>query len=282
MSERFLNFVPKRSLPLTFSTMSSQTKTQQPRILGIDPAPSKDTRLYDGGDRVYRYTPKCLKKRLEEERAEHEQLLICWDAPLIEWNDADIAEGCDAKGSDFDGLYTRPIDKCFSSKELFPQNGKEKTKKGVSVLGYAGCPHWTITKYCLGLPKIGTMDRSETPFSLLTDEAERGKESHEIVEVHPAVALYYWNGKDLPKYKGSKKETDIDALWQQLTENAPQRFAGIPEPADDDELDAIAAYLLGRDWLKGNAQLLGDRSKGAMLMPSDPELAKKYEEFFTS
>jgi hypothetical protein len=124
------------------------------------------------------------------------------------------------------------------------------------------------------------MDRSETPFSLLTEEADRGKEGHEIVEVHPAVALYYWNGNHLPKYKGSKTEIGIDALWQQLSSKDEGRFDGIPSPADDDELDAIAAYVLGREWLEGNGQLLGDRSKGAMLMPPDEELKYKYERFF--
>ena len=51
------------------------------RILGIDPAPSKETILFDGSE-FLQFKARELKAYIEEESRNHPDILICWDAPL--------------------------------------------------------------------------------------------------------------------------------------------------------------------------------------------------------
>ena len=244
------------------------------KVIGVDPAPKNPSTVYDKDNGIQKKYATDLVKYLntETDNGKNKDVLICWDAPLVYWNNSFWkSEEKSPKKDNIDYLYCRPIEKFFQHKDHFPLSKKIKKKQGVSVLSYAGCPHWTISKYCLGLPIIGQYDKSETPFDLITNEDKKWNSTKSsLIEVHPAVAMYYWLGKDLKKYKGNKVE--VDRIWKRL-QNKVDCFKMIDyKPKDDDELDAIVAYVLGNEWANNNGgeskvQLFGDATTGSFLLP---------------
>ena len=54
---------------------------QNIKVIGIDPAPSKKSTIFDGKE-FYQKDCNELKKYLEEIKFEKGNVLICWDAPL--------------------------------------------------------------------------------------------------------------------------------------------------------------------------------------------------------
>jgi hypothetical protein len=234
-----------------------------PRI-GIDPAPGKGLVVFDprrGRGDEFEHVPATIARVwLERQRARREPL-VGWDAPLF--------------GS-FSGVYTeRPI-------ESFMKN---KLGPAVSVRGFAGCPHWTISLDVLGYPMpswLATSVKSRLPLRFPGDVVASG-----VVETHPAVALAMaWpqGAGNLPSYKprANPKVTkaaakaavrDIEAVLRKRAKdvfgvpwvNLPTQ---IPSAINlDDLLDAEISFLCVEAMCRGRAMLLGDREHGGFVVP---------------
>jgi hypothetical protein len=240
------------------------------RIIGIDVGPAKGGHIYEGGDTVFSKCPKCLSEFI---KGINNDVLIAWDAPLTACIDPDgwLVES---------DLTRRVIEAFFST-------GKYKALKGVSVLPYSGCPHWTISRRIFGLPRIGQYDTVELPFTLIVRNDDRPQTGRNIVEVHPALALWRWLSNEHPRsswiYKKNTKA--CGEIWKLLREKFESElpldltFARGEDP-NDDELDAVSAWLLARRWLfEPDVSLIGDDQTGALLLPSDADLQQKFQLF---
>jgi hypothetical protein len=176
-------------------------------VLGVDRAPSFGGHVFDGCHRPARITQLAVELReLRNTRAS----LPCWDAPLTGPPDP-------TEPSDQEGVFTkRLIEKFFDR-----QQWGFKVPKGISVQGYAGCQHWTISLHLLGLPRVGPWDTewSALPFTLLTDGPPASL-GHYVVEVHPALALWLWCGFGKDSWSGPwtyKKNNEVlKGLWRKL------------------------------------------------------------------
>jgi predicted RNase H-like nuclease len=251
------------------------------RIIGVDPAPSKPTRIYstDGLDRKDARQLLCF---LTELLSSDDDVLICWDAPLTGPSnpDSDVFNV---------GDHTqRRIESFFNQKKL-----GLKVPKGISVRGYAGCPHWAISRRLIGLPRVGRWDAgwSDLPFQLVANGSCPTRSGHYIVEVHPGVALWLWC--NTPAWVGSweyKKDKNIlRQVWRELRKRfentllqSGTTFRDLEfAPEDDDELDCFVAWLLGTLWCQGNGEvvLLGDRETGSMLLPRVESLVECFHRF---
>lgn len=157
-------------------------------VVGIDPAPGKGATLAHAelvGSKVTNAVlepkPLCapaLRERLRAWRGTGHRLLVCWDAPLTGPTHLD-----DQAGQATGDFTIRPIERILRSKDW--------KVPGVSVQGYAGCTHWTVSRNVLGYPRVGRFDTPELDFDLLTSEHDQPGQ-HSVIEVHPAVALLFW------------------------------------------------------------------------------------------
>lgn len=268
------------------------------KVIGIDPAPSKKTVIYDG-KKFIEVLPAELKVYLKEFQ---EDTLICWDAPLTGGMPEKFKGG-------YNPFFQRKIEQLINKKIKKLNDNKEV--KGISTIGYAGCPHWAITQHCFGLPLINDefKPKRQTTFELITSQNEREKLSSKknyIVEVHPALALWLWlKDSDVMNwnYKGSsRKDNNISEnnqsenktkIFNELAKKLFDKFGkpkAIIEPKNekggkykveaekkpknmtDDHLDAYIAWLLGALWLtqlekNDKVRLIGNEKKGAMLLP---------------
>ncbi len=123
-----------------------------------------------------------LREQLSSWKKEHKNVLISWDAPLT---GPQFPDSLDAEEQEGD-FTERPIEKELK-KEL------PKGIKGISVQGYAGCQHWTVTRNLFGLPRVGPFDRqlTESDYRLLFARPSTWS-GHWIVETHPAFAIWRW------------------------------------------------------------------------------------------
>ncbi len=266
------------------------------RVIGIDPAPSKGLHVYDEcGYRHYPVRSNGTNKSdtaamFMDELARTENVLICWDAPLTGPPEAivhkprtDTAAGAVFEGNSNVNVYSRRAMEAFYAKK-----GENKPPKGISVLPYAGCPHWTISRALLGLPRVGRWDcaADSLPFTLITSNDPPEKPGRYVVEVHPALALWYWL-KDSPgapaswRYNGQSRNGDtpketLRDLWEALV-SVPSVRSILPDatvPTDthfsDDYFDAFIAYALGRLWLErsDHVRMVGNADTGALLLPA--------------
>lgn len=237
---------------------------QNIKVIGIDPAPGKGSTYFDG----VKITPQAEFKDLDKYLNElKENVLICWDAPLtVPLDDENIS------------LTDRPIEKFLREKI------SKKKVEGVSVLHYSSCQHWTISQHLLGLPIMGKYCNANIPFKLIWNEHEKNNISKSIVEVHPTVAIYFWLGDDFKPYKGKKgNKSNLNENWGKLKKikcikNVLPNIADI-ECKNDDGLDSIIAYVLGKLWVEGSEEvaLLGNEKTGSMLMPKNKELFDTFE-----
>lgn len=249
------------------------------KVIGIDPAPGKPSTYFDDKTRKLEQLEfPALKERLNSLRNSKEKILICWDSPI-----------------------TMPLDKDNISltDRLIESFLREMTKNviGVSVRPYSGCPHWTISRHIIGLPIIGDYDKDVIPFEIVRTVE---KIKHSIVEVHPAVAVYFWLDKNFQQYKGGKpKGLNNDANWANIKrENARINWdnlkkieciknifdiSGIDEIEilTDDDLDTVVAYILGKLWTEKSecVEMLGNEKTGMMLMPKVGELFENFEKW---
>lgn len=258
------------------------------RRLGIDPAPGKGLVVFDPepvDHHHFRHVPaSCAREWLATQREAHPDLLVGWDAPLF---------------ADFTSSYTeRPIETLLKRTPRQPGLGP-----AVSVRGYGGCPHWTISIDVLGHPLPWSVEASgRLPLVFPGDDLTGGG----VVETHPAVALaMLWPSGDLPVYKGSPRaeaKAGVDKITSVLRERCEAVFGvGFVElPADaretvtvgggsprgigmDDLLDAQVSYLCVAAMERGKAILLGDRWRGGFVVArTEKALAwqARYEERF--
>lgn len=218
------------------------------RVLGIDPAPSKETWIYTDESTFLAKRPGDLSDYLREELRTHGDMLISWDAPLS-----------------FDpskGFSDRPVDKLVRS----AVKGHPKIEpSAVNSLPFSGCPHWAISSHVLGYP-IG-------PAKLGLRLVESPAPGRCLVEVHPAVALAVWwilfdCAGEFPKYKGLKGgRAARRAVLSRIADGLAQLDPPESVRDSDDHLDAWVAWKLGHSFLAGDAELLGSVEAGSYLLP---------------
>jgi len=252
------------------------------KIIGIDPAPGKGSHIFS--KKLIFLDHMNLKSFLEKLSNSEEPCLICWDAPLTGPHSPSTPE---IKDKDF---TQRVIESFFSRKAT-----GFKTPKGISVLGYSGCPHWALTRYMLGLPRVGSYDKglSKLPFRLINRNDLYKSINKFVVEVHPAVAIWLWckhlGNVDLESwnYKGDK--SILDCIWETLKKVLIEYDIISPKdieifnftPQSDDELDAFISWLLGKLWIQkpDKVTMLGTVETGSFLVPNLPELLRSWNEF---
>jgi hypothetical protein len=247
------------------------------QVVGIDPAPKKGLFIFDGKDK---HVSLSDARAYLDELSVQSDILVCWDAPLT-GPPATVLDGAIASGSAF---TKRPIEQFFSRKDT-----GFKTPKGVSVLGYAGCPHWTLSRSLVGLPRTGPYDAplDALPFELAMDDnpPTNGKW---IAEVHPALALWLWLRELVAKsqdWQYKKSQTLQTQFWNLLLEEVFSSISdlrGLVPPRDDDEFDARISFALGTLWIRHKSEcpkLLGDLTNGTFLIPVTDRLEQRFSEF---
>lgn len=255
------------------------------RVVAVDPAPGKESTVFDG-EEFCDLAPAELRHFLNELSSAETDTLVCWDSPLT--GPADPSSAGDCRGD----FTQRPIDSFFSRKET-----GFKTPKGISVLPYGGCPHWTISRSLIGLPRMGPFDHcyDGLPFHLVPGpESERGGRAC-IIEIHPAVAAWLWcrrekRGRAQWVYKGSRgskasRETLRQEMWSIILRKTQFRWT-LPDPTNDDQFDAAVGYVLGSlyadEMTRGQVTVLGSRETGSFLLPAVPRLTQKWDRWIRS
>jgi len=219
-------------------------------VIGIDPAPSKKSTvcyLKDGKILFEDFTPYELKDFLDE-RTEPD-ILVCWDSPLT---------GVDVSKKD-NSFYSRAIEKKFQQKEEYHY----LKETGVSVLGFAGCPHWTVSRYVLGLPKFTEFDKNKIPFRLITKESDINIGGRMVTEVHPAIAIHHWYIESIKGYK--TKTSQVGKIFDKISKRWKLTL-GI-KPKNSDQLDALVAFVLGTLWLKKDGVEIYEHKNSSFLLP---------------
>lgn len=231
------------------------------KVIGIDPAPTKKSTIYDGENFLSKdYTE--LVEYIAYLKSIDENILICWDAPLSFSKESKTP------------FSKRIIEKFFSRIDGY------KAPKGISVMGYSTCPHWIITQYILGYPKVGLEGYFNPPFELKFDKENILKS---VTEVHPAIAIWLWTKNktkiNIWNYK-KNKNVFLKLLNILITKGIiPKELEQIIE--NDDMLDAYIAWKLGIDWLDelSDVEILGNNDTGAFLLPNNRNLLYKYKNF---
>lgn len=251
-------------------------------VVSIDPAPSKRSTVCDrtgfcemrAGD---------LRRLLADYAKAGPNTLVCWDAPLTGPCDPERAGEAERDFSQ------RCIESFFAR-----QRTGFKAPRGISVLPYSGCPHWTITRSLLGLPRTGPYDEpyEALPFQLLPGGIQQQNARPGIVEIHPAVSAWLWcRGKTgLPKGDAPwhyKSDACLrKKMWDAIRDETRSVDCRDPK-GDDDDFDAAVGYLLGTLYLRDRHEtesdrsvvLLGDRETGSFLVPNVDGLRKSWEAF---
>jgi len=250
------------------------------KIYGIDPAPSKRSTVFNGR-RFFSCSPKRLKKFV---RASRKPTFIGWDAPL----------GASLDEKYFD-LYSRVIERFFNN-----QRKDLKIPKGISTLGYAGCPHWTITQYVFSLPILDPSHQKSSCFYHLQRKEELGRHRFIVVETHPALSIWLFLKKYLSydplfsdswQYKGNiskeLKQARISKIVETFFEKKIPQQAGIEVNVkeevkkSDDRLDAFVCYMVSALFVDESdlVAIYGDEKRGSFLLPYDPTIYKQFENF---
>ena len=246
-------------------------------VLGIDPAPAKASVVFDG-KRFYSLMPQELNNFIKNH---NETLFIAWDAPLSAALDQHNFS-----------LTIRPIERFFN--RLGGHAKKLGIPEGITTLGFAGCPHWTLSQYIFGLPRINTQLHLQGDFELLMEHDTQIVGKKYITEIHPALSMWIFFRESLSKeplfqtswrYKGdAKSETRkrraylSDAMIQ-----LAQRMFLIDEITinNDDELDAFVCWFLGKLYVEKNklAMIYGDSKVGSFLLPYDKEVLQSWQNY---
>ena len=264
------------------------------QVLGVDPAPSKNSTVCYLGKKgpVFESLKANELLRLLKGIIKQDNILITWDAPLT--GPPRILHPTDEPYDD-SYFYTRQIEKYFNNKDGC------KTPDGINTRGYGGCPHWTITKAFTGLPLLGPYCKKgeDLPFQHIESTKEKLREDKpNIIEVHPALAMYLWLRSDKGikswRYKGTRenaenKRENCKLFYDKLKDKLHTELEGIQLPAlvkDADELDAFVAWLLGYLYVFKEAEnrekqveVMGDQIKGSMLLPWDEKVFDGFSAF---
>lgn len=294
-------------------------------VLGVDPASSKGATVFDGSAFRHLWPGEVASHLLGSQDA-----LLCWDAPLT----GPPSESAQSFEGD---LCTRVIEKYLGGGEVRwtdaaghplprtlawkPAEGRDATPPtGISVRGFSGLSHWTVTRRVLGLPRVGPLDKplEELPARLLVSRSiappHPDPRRPSVVEVHPAVALWLWL-RDVGDvdWAYKKSNTSAFAAFEKLkgvllekSARSEKCFAPVRAAMErldskvevktgpgtsrqvgfsDDHLDAFIAWTLGVLWTRQSADdpsvlLVGDLEVGAMLLPASENLTPNLGERF--
>lgn len=260
-----------------------RSKVRTMKVVSIDPAPAKQAVIFDG--ELRRVTAAKLPSYCSR-LAEDKDTLLCWDAPLTGPPNCDNA-------TEFDAAFSQRVIERFFSRAATGF----KAPGGISVLPYSGCPHWAISRACVGLPRVGRFDaRDEAlPYRLCENPPDSSGIGPWIVETHPAVAIWLWCRSPKEKeditwvYKGRNPGRTLQELWSLLlgiwaTSQVPSItdvVNGLDVPNDDDELDVLVGWVLGMLLAQKHPSvtILGDLSTGAIVLPVVSSIVEKFAEF---
>jgi hypothetical protein len=265
------------------------------RVVGVDPAPKKPSTIcyFDGKSLVFAALKAHELLNFMNDLKSEQNILITWDAPLT--GPPTLKHGSEEHAECY--FYYRWIEHFLS------KNGTFKPPTGISTLGYAGCPHWAITKAATGLPILGPYcSRSkDLPFHhVVSDKDKLSDQKASIIEVHPALAMYHWL-KDVEelkirenwKYKNLSKIQEkgvCELYYKNLKSELNNQLKPITLPGkidDADELDAFVAWALGYLYVmqpegQQKARILGNQETGSMLLPWDEDIFSGFDAFLKS
>jgi hypothetical protein len=233
------------------------------RIYGVDPAPVGGLDCFNGTN--YLHIPSVGGREGFEALLGHtDKTLIAWDAPIS-----------------FDravNFYTRPIEqgdsplRCWLADRVTDGSIEQGA---VNIRAFAGCPHWSITCDCLGMPY------GQPPQNLqilgLPEQAWQVNEANVnfVIEVHPAVSMAVWwiqqqTHEPFPKYKNipnAQQDAAIQMIWAAFV-NANLADDNTPVPENDNQLDAWVAWKMSVDFLSGEACWVGTPHSGGFVLPA--------------
>jgi len=246
------------------------------KVLGIDPAPAKDSVVFDGRD-FKTFDPRELKEYIDTLSKEEEFLFIAWDVPLSAALD----------DNNF-SLTIRKIERFFN------RNGRHAKElhipEGISTLGFSSCPHWTVSQYIFGYPVINPHFQNNIDFELVMDNETliKSRAGHYITEIHPALSMWILLKNIIDdelfnsswKYKGdssmrTKKRSHIIVEHLFALEFVREYIdTDNISITTDDELDAFVCWLMGRALGDNDprVRIYGDKSNGSFLLPFDEKI----------
>jgi len=241
------------------------------KVIGVDPAPGKNTWMFDDEDGFSESTPGRLSQALSEMAKGAKRILIAWDAPLA-----------------FDekfGFTDRPIDKVA---RRFIKNSRSRIADGaVSVQPFGSCPHWTISCHVMGFPyRTG----EGNAYQLIGDLSDlKSRKRKYVIEVHPALALALWwidssrSGK-MERYKPGRRVTVKDSKEKmnsivEMLEETFEQFHEHHKPDNPDKLDAWVAWKLGKEAVEEKAKLVGSGAEGYYVLPDTDATSRLIEEY---
>jgi len=246
-------------------------------VLGIDPAPVKNSIVFDG-IKFREFSPYNLKRFIDKISYIKDDIFIAWDAPL---------SGAISK-KNFN-LYERDIERYFN------RNNKRirdfSIPKGISTLGFASCSHWTLSQYIFGYPNLNPSISSNHKFKLIHQLKDIDYHNTlQITEAHPALAMWIILEKTLSKhplfqdtwqYKGTnakdkknleRREVIIDSLINSKFINSLINLEPYKNELlkSDDKLDTFLCWIMAKKLLlkKDDVKIYGDNKKGSFLLPT--------------
>ena len=252
------------------------------RVLGIDPAPSKKSVVFDGENFLHLSIFE-LEELLEKEKSQSENILISWDAPLSAALDRENFS-----------LSIRKIESFFyrqsrTAKALDEGRG---IPHGISTLGFSGCPHWSISQYIFGLPILNPKRQRVAEFQLLMSRDNLSSKGLYITEIHPALSMWILLKDQLKthalfqhswQYKGNSAEETLKrrAILIELIlqlDLVKDVLKSTIEIKNDDELDSFVCWLMGEHLVRGDARvaIYGDSKRGSFLLPLDEEILRQF------
>ena len=168
-----------------------------------------------------------------------------------------------------------------------------KPPEGISVRGYGGCPHWTISRSLLGLPRLGPFDLGygALPFDLLPDARGDVHMRPSVVEIHPGLAAWLWCREQraaAASWAYKKDAVVLREMWEIVRSKVPALWAEGPGPANDDQFDAAVGYMLGCayaddfDRSAPRVAIVGTRRTGSFLLPEVPGLRDRWRSWLSS
>jgi hypothetical protein len=255
------------------------------KVLGIDPAPAKNSIVFDGKE-FLRLTPKELKVYIDSIK---EDTFIAWDSPL--------------SGAIEEGEFSLTIRKIESFFYRQSKTARElNIPKGISTLGFSSCPHWTISQYIFGYPIMNYDLVHNLKWDLVMNNEQISKQPLQITETHPALSIWiilkdilkehplFKNSWQYKGYSNSDKnikkrlEVIINELFK--TNFVTDIFKDRVVINSDDELDAFVCYILGMQLFNNEAKahILGNNILGSFLLPNinNNQILTKFDNFCIS
>jgi len=258
------------------------------KIFGIDPAPVKNSIVFDG-KKFREFSPYDLKRFINKVEYLYEDIFIAWDAPL----------SAAISSANFN-LYERKIEKFFN------RNAKNRRSfsipKGISTLGYACCSHWTISQYIFGYPVLNNKISVNHSFNLISDSYDVNyNHSKQITEIHPALSMWIvlkdklkTNSlfQDSWQYKGVDTKDKLNYKRRKIIIDSLAEISFVSDEIDiswikeelyesDDKLDTFFCWLLAKKLIlkRNDVKIYGDIINGSFLLPFDDTIQRDFLEY---